>query len=168
MRGAIPLLGANYFTPLKSLHFSVPNWLGVLGRHPARHAPPGVRRRMAMSAIKQQRSPFAHPWRVLRLGVQERRPRTQSPCPRTGCVQRADHDASRGTCGCWARVPAGRPGGNSYSKRSARACSRGLVPASSRLSPVLPEPSPTLAGVCPAGRCTALQEFIKRFSGGLP
>ena len=29
-------------------------------------------------------SPPAHPWRLLRLGVQERRPRTQSPRPRTG------------------------------------------------------------------------------------
>ena len=34
-----------------------------------------------------------------------------------------------------------------YQKGSARACSRGLVSASSGLSPLLPEPPPTLAGI---------------------
>ena len=33
---------------------------------------------------------------LLRLGVQEGRPRTQSPCPRTDRVQRRGHDARRG------------------------------------------------------------------------
>ena len=44
-------------------------------------------------------------------------------------------------------------GGGGPPGRPPRARSRGLVPASSRLSPLLPEPPPTLASIRARGRC---------------
>ena len=57
------------------------------------------------------------------------------------------------------RLPAGRHGGSGNSERSARACSRGLVSAASRVSPVLPEPPPTLASLRACSGCAPSQSM---------
>src|SRR5689334_2951135 len=58
------------------------------------------------------------------------------------------------------RLSAGGPGARAYRAGATRPCARGLVPALRRLSPLLPEPPPTDAGVFTCRRRAAASRVI--------
>jgi hypothetical protein len=60
----------------------------------------------------------------------------------------------------WTRATG--PGAASSGQGSAHPGARGLLPSVFGLPPLLPEPTPALTGVCPAGRCAALPGLTRR------
>ena len=100
--------------------------------------------------------PLADLWRTLRLGVRETRARAEGAGRRAAGLQQHGPETERGPGRVRPRLPARGPGADAHRRWAARPGARRLVPALFRLSPLLPEPPPTHAGLRPAGRCAAL------------
>ena len=70
--------------------------------------------------------------------------------------------------GTRSRLHSARYGGGGHPGRPPRARTRGLVPASSRLSRLLPEPPPTFASIRPRGRRASSPSISTREVSGAP
>src|SRR5688572_27073837 len=101
-------------------------------------------------------------WRAVCVGVRKRRPRTEGASRWPARLQRHCADAQCGAGGIRLGVCAGGCGAAAFNSRAAKASARGLVPAVSGISPLLPEPPSLVTRVLTAGRCAALPALAQR------
>src|ERR1700743_1545375 len=78
------------------------------------------------------------------MGIRESLARTQSAGGRSMDIQYHVADAASGARRPWPDLSAGRPGAAVHSEGPPQTGARGLVPAVSRLPPLLSQPAPAL------------------------
>jgi DNA-binding transcriptional LysR family regulator len=98
----------------------------------------------------------AHPRRALRLGVREGRAQGECACRWPAGVQHRRADRPGRRCRNGPGLPAAGCGEERYRRRQAGAGVGRLVPALPRLSPLLSQPPPAIAGLRACGRGAAL------------
>jgi DNA-binding transcriptional LysR family regulator len=98
----------------------------------------------------------AHAWRIVRLGIRERRPRAEGACRRPTRLQRHIPDAQCGARRVRLGLCARGRGATASGEAPSQAGARGLVPAVFRLPPLLSESAPSYARLRLAGRSTPL------------